>query len=251
MKTPKYEDGRERLIENYEDAAFALLMDEMASQNGKRWNEENERLKQDPSFEYPEDLDRKCRTLIDKEFAKRKRQEAGRTAVRVLSKVAIVFLVVAVLFAVPFMTVSAFRATVMNFVIDTFDVGSSVYVDTESGGKNVVLPDSIFGAEPQWIPEGFVREEVESYHGIIYVDGEGRKIDFCELGISTRSKVDTEDADVIEKTKVNGFDALLICKGERVMLNWVDTERTVVCNLITDGIDRETTLKIAENVAIK
>ena len=229
-------------------------MDEMASQNGKRGNEENERLKQDPSFAYPEDLDQKCRALIDKEFAKRKRREAGRTAVRVLSKVAIVFLVIAVLFAVPFMTVSAFRATVMNFVIDTFDVGSSVYVDTvnsNGGVANEILSDPVFGAEPQWIPEGFERQDVECYHGIVYEDGEGGKINFCEFGITTRSKIDTEDVDVMDKMEINGFDALIICKGERVHIEWLDTDRTVICTLITNGVDQESAIRIAESVAVK
>ena len=38
---------RERLLEEYEDSLFALIMDEFAEEEGKRLLEENERLKQD------------------------------------------------------------------------------------------------------------------------------------------------------------------------------------------------------------
>ena len=44
---------REKLQEQYEDALFALLMDDLAVEEGKKAYEENERLKADSSFEVP------------------------------------------------------------------------------------------------------------------------------------------------------------------------------------------------------
>lgn len=41
---------KDMLIENYEDATFALLMDNMMEADGEKWLEENERLKDDPNF---------------------------------------------------------------------------------------------------------------------------------------------------------------------------------------------------------
>lgn len=42
-------ENRQQLLENYEDALFALLMDDFAEREGEKLKAENERLKQDPA----------------------------------------------------------------------------------------------------------------------------------------------------------------------------------------------------------
>ena len=51
---------REKLQENFEDALFALLMEEVAEQEGQRLLEENEKLKRDPESTVPPEVDRRC-----------------------------------------------------------------------------------------------------------------------------------------------------------------------------------------------
>lgn len=63
---------REQLQEEYEDALFALLMYDVAELEGRRAEEENERLRNDPNARVPEDLDRKCLQLINRHFLKKK-----------------------------------------------------------------------------------------------------------------------------------------------------------------------------------
>lgn len=53
-------DHREKLRDRYEDALFALLMDEIAEKEGALAREENEQLKNDPTAAVPEDVDRRC-----------------------------------------------------------------------------------------------------------------------------------------------------------------------------------------------
>ena len=47
---------RENLRDQYEDALFALLMDDLAWQEGERLLELNERLKNDPDADVPEEV---------------------------------------------------------------------------------------------------------------------------------------------------------------------------------------------------
>ena len=47
---------RENLRDQYEDALFALLMDDLAWQEGERLLELNERLKNDPDADVPDAL---------------------------------------------------------------------------------------------------------------------------------------------------------------------------------------------------
>ena len=56
----------EELQDNYEDALFALLMDEFAEREGERLLEENERLKSDPDIVISDELDRQCIKKINR-----------------------------------------------------------------------------------------------------------------------------------------------------------------------------------------
>ena len=69
---------RKRLLDNYEDALFALMMDELAEQEGQRLLEENERLKQDPAAAIPEDVDKRCLKTIKRTFARKHHMEVMR-----------------------------------------------------------------------------------------------------------------------------------------------------------------------------
>lgn len=79
---------REQLQDQYEDALFALLMDEIATIEGQKAEEENRRLQNDPSAAVPEDLDRRCMQLIHRHFAKQKARAAGRFTIKAMKRVA-------------------------------------------------------------------------------------------------------------------------------------------------------------------
>ena len=52
---------KEQLWEKYEDAVFAILMDAVAEQEGKRGLQLMEELEQDPSAQVPEEVQRRPR----------------------------------------------------------------------------------------------------------------------------------------------------------------------------------------------
>ena len=89
---------REKLQENFEDALFALLMEEVAEQEGQRLLEENEKLKRDPESTVPPEVDRRCLKTIRRAFAKTQRRAAGHTAYRVFRQAAMVAVVGMLLF---------------------------------------------------------------------------------------------------------------------------------------------------------
>ena len=67
---------REKLQEQYEDALFALLMDDLAVEEGKKAYEENERLKADSSFEVPSESRKRCVETIARCCRKKQSQIA-------------------------------------------------------------------------------------------------------------------------------------------------------------------------------
>ena len=56
---------RERLVEQYEDALFALLMEDVMVREGERLEAWNRRLLEDPAAAVPESLDLRCRKAIE------------------------------------------------------------------------------------------------------------------------------------------------------------------------------------------
>ena len=73
----------EKLVERYEDALFALMMEDVAETKGEKLQELNEQLKRDPAAEIPKELDERCIRTIRTEFGKKNFRSAGRGAVRV------------------------------------------------------------------------------------------------------------------------------------------------------------------------
>ena len=55
---------RERLLEQYEDAFFALMMEDVMVREGARLESWNRRLLEDPAAAVPESLDRRCLQAI-------------------------------------------------------------------------------------------------------------------------------------------------------------------------------------------
>ncbi|MEG2483810.1 MAG: hypothetical protein RSA80_10250, partial [Lachnospiraceae bacterium] len=126
MTMAKYDDIEKRLMENLEDAEFSLLMYHISRAEGAQLLKENEQLKNNESFEIPEELDKKAKRVISKAFAKRNAKRTVKEIGSVLSKVAVVVLVFNVLFVTLFSTASAFRANILNFVYETFDIATSI-----------------------------------------------------------------------------------------------------------------------------
>lgn len=68
-------ENREYLIEQYDDAVFALLMDEYAESSGAELlRGYQDALDGGLVPEFPEELDRRCRETIHEEFRSRKRK---------------------------------------------------------------------------------------------------------------------------------------------------------------------------------
>ena len=72
--------AKQELREQYEDALFALMMEEYAQDEGKRLLEREQQLKDDPSFQVPEDFEAKGLQIIRRACRKKYRSIAFRAA---------------------------------------------------------------------------------------------------------------------------------------------------------------------------
>lgn len=235
-------------VEKYDDARFALLMEGYSARLGEEYAEENRRLQEDDSFEFPLELDEKCMKAIDNAIARKKRREnmeKARKVARRLTMVAASFLVViAISSVVLYNTVEAFRVVVSDYVIELFDVGDGSIVSVESN-KNKE-PDVVF---PTWLPDGYeiVREMNEADVKIIRCSNGHNNITFtAHSDISMGSfTVDTENAIETYDIKLLNYNGIVVKKDQEIFLYWF--EDNTAYQLWTDLLELETIILVAES----
>ena len=176
---------REQLREEYEDALFALMMDEFAVAEGEKALEENERLKKDPDFVVPTEVERRCLKTISRHCTEQSIHAAGRTFSRIVSKVAIVALVGMLLFTTAFAASPEFRANTLNWVIEVFDDRTEFSLLSPSIGEE--SGDSGYTLKTAWLPDGYALIEENSNDSFVintYQSSDGPEISiavFSEL----------------------------------------------------------------------
>lgn len=246
----------EELWEDYENAKFTLLMERVTQIEGEELIRENERLKNDPSAAVPEDLDKKCLKTIHKAFAKQRRRKATATVYRAIQKIAVPVFAIVSLFTVAYAVSPQVRLATLNFVQETSNVATGLTladVDGKTQGDHDM--NSIAGYTISYMPEGFYLANSMSdsrSERKFYENGQDASIMIQvvktdDVVISIHN-IDTEDIDSSEELSINGCDGLLIQKEARIQLTLADSENMNFIDVISDNVDIDTLLAVAEGI---
>ena len=233
---------RELLQDRYEDALFALLMDDVATAEGKRAAVENERLKNDPSAEIPAGMEMRSLQTIRRCFARRDLYSAGRFTVKAMKRVVMAAGVAAILFTGAFAASETVRLNTLNLIIEVFDTNTTFrFVDQPAEMEGPHL-------EVGWLPEGYVLESQGQDEGFIwyrYQKSEGELICInCTLMSGAGVGVDTKTKSV----KIQEADAILAEKEDGIQIAWTAKDNTVLIGVWGEGIDREDLLQVADGL---
>ena len=79
----------ERLLENYEDAYFALLMEDVAQMENARLDRFNTELQNDPHAAVPEGLTKRCLKTINAHFSNMRRSSRLKIVKKAINLAAI------------------------------------------------------------------------------------------------------------------------------------------------------------------
>lgn len=219
--------GRKQLQENYENALFALLMDEVATAEGKRAIERNEQLKQGPGVHLPEGMENRQLKALRTHFTRKKAKAAGRCAIKGLGRLMTVVGIIAVLFTTAFATSETVRANTLNLVITVFGE-STDFQFTQSSPES--KPSTIAAG---WLPAGFAltKQSVSNVSTrLMYENANGDFIQIvCTDGDGTTLSVDTEGA-TARRAEINGNQAFISKEDDYTMITWSlpDKEKFVV-----------------------
>lgn len=242
------EQKKQKLLEQYDDAAFALLMDEYAETEGARLMAEFEAAQaagQVPQM--PAELDEQCRRMIRRDRAKKRGKQAARSFRKVAVKAAVAVLVFIGLMTTVVMSVDALRVPVLNYLIEQYGKYSSI--DFSDQTNNVTLGNSI-DPLPNLIPEGYTEVVYDDSNGLIsvmYENESGNYILFYMIPASGEFWFDTEGA-TCENVMLGDYSAILI-REERLQMIWVDEDMQICFSFVSDGLDEDTFWDICESLA--
>lgn len=245
----------DRLYNDYEDALFALLMDEVAQEEGARLLEENERLKGDPNAAVPPELDKKSIETIRKVLAGQAHRHA-HTVGWYLSRLAVAILAALLLFAVAYASSPDLRLRTLQMLIDNSDVSSRLSFAFGGNAKESVgteeHPQTLAGYTLPEISESYAvvdQGETSREAWIVYTHEDGSTIRI-DIHKSSDSFLDSEAIEDYEDIEINGFSGKTYYdKAGAVYVSWYDTDREKVITIYADGIDKEAARTYAEQMS--
>lgn len=238
--------------ERYEDALFALLMEDMLEAEGRKAREENQRLKQDPDAAVPPEMRKRCLRVINQHYNRQSVRRAGRVASRLVSRIAVIILIVAALFVTALATNPELRSKTMNLLVEVLDDRTVIQFTDEETKHTGTQFDVV---EFTWFPEEYVlaSENVDSRRKeSLYTSPDGDKI---TVSISTANNTNTKvaldtEASSYENIHLPEQDILLIEKGSETQVFWTELSHNLFVKLVGNNIERETLIHIAKSVVI-
>lgn len=235
---------REQFQDQYEDALFALLMDDIATMEGKKAEEENKRLQNDPTAAVPEDIDRRCMRTIRRRFAKQKARAVGRFTLKTMKRVAIATGVAALLFTTAFAASETVRIRTLNLMIEVFETNTEFRFTSSSEQTPPQL-------EVGWVPDGYFLIEQGGDNLVTWYDyqnAENKTLSIsCQKTDGLVVGIDTEHAEA-EYVQIQDLQAMLVRKADTIQLVWAAQDNSIFITVWGAGMDQQDIVHIAEKL---
>lgn len=268
--------NRETRKEQYEDALFALLMDEMAQEDGEELLRLNEQLKQDPGATVPEAVQRRCEKVIGTAFSRRQFQATGRRTARWLGRLLLAAILGVLLFTAAFAVSKDVRVATMDILLEVFDGGTRITFEEDQSGEidqsnTMSTLEYHYNIAFEWMPEEF-----ELVNGSFWEDGPSDFVSYVgpqngSIAVSIAPYYDglsftypTQDH-IKKDTMVNGHPAALYIANdvelERIhrqcampnvwssmMLIWIDPDAGALIYISANNLTEDEMIRLAEGV---
>lgn len=242
----------ERLLDDYEDALFALLLEPVAEQESTEALELKVRLKDDPAAAVPAEVTRGSLRTIHQEFARQRRKHILKTAKRAFNHVAVFFLVSTLCFASAYALVPSVRVKTLNLMIEISEIATNLTFGEKTVPQEVRSASddrTLAGYQMPEIPEEYtvIKSEVTSRGAYIAYENEAGSILSFRVEQIGRdgSNIDTEGA-IVENIQIHGYDGLFVEKDQRMQVVWGDTDQGNLIGILASDISKEEILSYAQ-----
>ena len=237
---------RQELMDQYDDAVFALLMNEYAEEEGARLRKEFEDAKAAGEVcETPDSLDKKCLRMIRRHSRRKRAARMVRNSMKTVCKAAVIVMVILGVFSSLVLSVDALRVPVMNYLISHTEILS--LIQFHEPGPTEPAVDSI----DDLIPEGYSKvygEFIDGFPAFMYTNGQGGTVLFDATRTEGTYVFDSEDA-TVKEIVVLDYPAIYICKDSRLQMVWFDEDALVTFSCIAEGLDEVDFVSLCTNLA--
>ncbi len=237
--TNKFDKSDEKLREQYEEAFFQELMEGYDEYQGEKLRREAEAENSEgPSAELIAQMEAK----IAKEINRQKRMKTVPKLRRFGKYVAIFFVAIAAVFSVSFVTVDAFRNSLLNYIFS--NQGDSTVHVIQHNQNGVFAPSYI----PQDMSIVLYSDEIEPVEIIIQNDDGTSYAHIFIFGNQAQVYSDTEDVTAIEYIDINGIDGEYSEKDGRASLIWYNANQTYIAQM-KSNLSKEEMINIARSIS--
>lgn len=236
----------EKMRENYEDAVFYLLMNQLAGKQEKEYNKINEELKNDPTFEVPAEMRKASYRTIKKEFSKAHRATAKRVAWKAFQRVSILIAIVTLLITGALAISPKLQVYALNLALETFDDHTSIrFLSPKTTDVDAIL-------KAEWLPTGYICAN-SSDDGKMWTfeDGEGHWVILIIEPISVEIGIDTENASLVEEVRIGENRGIYVEKDSEHSIVWGNPDTEQVFTMVSNGLKKLDMEKAAEKISAK
>lgn len=231
------------------DMAVSILLDEYTQLDVAQLLKEYEEAEENGELpDVPDSLDEKCTEMIRREFAKKNRKKQFVRIPKVLSKAAMIVLMLIGFCTVSILSVTAWREPVLRFVLETFERYAIVGLEGEVSQERS-SPETIIAKLADIVPADYniVQNDVrDGYYQTKYVGKDGERIILVISEYQYGNYFDTESAAGTQK-QINGYDVVFVYKnGYKVIC--LDEDQGVMIEIQTMGISEKQCWNIVYNL---
>lgn len=246
----------EQLVENYENALFELLMEDIIEYEGEKIEKECEQLRNAPEFSIPPEMDRRCLKTIARACQKKRYRQLGEKAYKALSTAAVIVLVVLVLFTSAYAAFPPVRTGVLNLLIEMSDFATTMRLEDNTSTDLMNEGEKSLGDYTySGIPNEFTlmsSNETSVSSMNYYENSFGAYICISILqGLNSLHNVNTENAASVSEITVAGYSGLLIVREDVTILSLADSYTGMLITVSSDCLDGEELIEIAHTFTYK
>lgn len=231
---------KQELIEQYEEAALALIMEEYAEAQGELlWKDYEQAVARGETEAMPQALKDKCHQLIQKAYKKGRNRSLLRRIFKICAKVMVVAMALFGILSATVLSIEALRVPTLNFILDHGGKFAFVNVGFNDAGLEKQFKAIVKTVEAN-LPKGYSLEETPDTSGMSLLiqtkNSEGEKLTIHVSRDTAQIKVDTENAQIQEVELEGGQKGWLIFKDGPYII-WHDEEKGLILSVTARKIE--------------
>lgn len=241
-----------QLLDSYQEASWALAMEQVALRQGEQARALEDQLRDDPQAAVPQEVIDHCKDTIRRRFAVTpvRRVKSVLTKVLVAAAICALMTSVACAFSPEF---KAFLLRAFHSFADTFT--SITFQDpqvenlADNQGK---ITQELHGLRFEWLPEGYEYVDGAESPTAQWVDFENEQSDLirCRVSRSDNSAAYNYDhsGDVIAGVEVGDYPGQIVQNENGLTLVWVDSQRMKSIFINATNLSQDKLLQLARGL---